>query len=406
MASPNNFVMNATLPFYPTGNVSGAILHLTQSPCNDPYRRPMCCGPSHHGEGLTCANWTGAHLVSRGCVLYGTLTAEMAMLMPEGSRAFLDVGTYVRGGSPDATQNELDLIFRTLSVSLSGSSSSDTESSTGVSASNKTRSFVASTWDATFFNPGEQKEVFGPSTWPHHYTGFMARQYHNYSIHWTPDYITWSLDKVVYRNVSRLRHCLRRHCWGIPTVTLIPWRPQTIRIILRTEDGTTLDPQPDSMILLRRLSYTPLEARVKEHAHPALFIVRQVVFFSIFAFVAFKIIRCSAASFEEVEEDLRRAFSGEDSRDGQSNGERRKRMEMTPLLHARVNSQGNLVEMSPEKDPVYRTVDSPPVSQRTSPQPPLPSPRRSSPSDVDSMPLPWSPAAGSTPDKRRRIRGQ
>lgn len=169
MAVPANFQLNSALPFYPTGNTTGATLTLTQSPCNDPYKRPACCGPPHHGRAATCANWTGAHLVSRGCILYGTLTAEMAMLMPAGSRAFLDVGTYVRGGTPDGTQNELDMIFRTLAVDLSSSDS------TGAAAVSVNSSFVASTWDATFFNPGEHKQVFGPNSWPH-YTGFMARQ--------------------------------------------------------------------------------------------------------------------------------------------------------------------------------------------------------------------------------------
>jgi len=233
----------------------------------------------------------------------------------------------------------------------------------------------------------------------------MARQYHNYSIHWTPDYIAWSLDKIVYRNVTRLRHCLRRHCWGIPMVTLIPWRPQTIRIILRTEDGTTLDAQPDSVTLLRRLSYMPLEGTM--HAHPEVYVFRQVVFIAIFVFGAFHILRCAVASFAEVEEDLRLAFSGTDPKDGLSNSERRKRMEMTPLLHARVNSQGMLVETSPEGgDPIYRATDSTPASRHVSPLSASPSPRRTSPSDVDSMPLPSSPAAGSTPEKRRRIRGE
>ena len=60
--------MNASLPFYPFGNVSGAVLTLSQNPCNNPYRRNACCVPTHkshevagHPEGgYTCANWTGA----------------------------------------------------------------------------------------------------------------------------------------------------------------------------------------------------------------------------------------------------------------------------------------------------------------------------------------------------------
>ena len=319
MAVPANFQLNSALPFYPAGNTTGATLTLTQSPCNDPYKRPACCGPAHHGRMPSCANWTGAHLVSRGCILYGTLTAEMAMLMPEGSRAFLDVGTYVRGGTPDATQNELDMIFRTLAVDVVSSSDS-----AGAAAGNT--SFVASTWDATFFNPGEQKQVFGPNSWPH-YTGFMARQYHNYSIIWTPHSITWALDKVVYRKVTRLRRCQHRRCWGVPTVTLIPWRPQTIRVILRTSQGNTLAQQPDCTVFLRRLSYTPLPGRRREHAHPIRFFLRQLLLLFILAVVGGGVLRWVWAAMVG-----NGTIAGDDDL---SEAERRRRMEMTPLLSAR-----------------------------------------------------------------------
>jgi len=86
MASAANFQTNQSLPFYPTGNVTGAILTLTQArplaashaqplrspsrasprqnPCNDPFHRNTCCAP-HDGE-IVCANWTGAHAISAG----------------------------------------------------------------------------------------------------------------------------------------------------------------------------------------------------------------------------------------------------------------------------------------------------------------------------------------------------
>ena len=66
MAVADNFAMNASLPFYPFGNVSGAVLTLSQNPCNNPYRRNTCCTPTHKSHevahapgGYTCANWTG-----------------------------------------------------------------------------------------------------------------------------------------------------------------------------------------------------------------------------------------------------------------------------------------------------------------------------------------------------------
>ncbi len=70
MATSDNFAINTSLPFYPAGNVSGAILTLSQNPCNDPYKRNVCCVATHKSKaleaseagyaGYTCANWTGA----------------------------------------------------------------------------------------------------------------------------------------------------------------------------------------------------------------------------------------------------------------------------------------------------------------------------------------------------------
>jgi hypothetical protein len=140
MASRENFALGTPLAFYPGGNVSGAYLTLTQSPCNDPWRKGLCCALPHESarkEARTprtpvCANWTGAHLISRGCILYGTITVEMAMRMPRGTlgaltksaahaqtltafahahapsacpatSAMWDAGTYIHGGKPDPT---------------------------------------------------------------------------------------------------------------------------------------------------------------------------------------------------------------------------------------------------------------------------------------------------------------
>jgi hypothetical protein len=69
MATTANFAMNTSLPFYPNGNVSGAVLTLSQNPCNDPYRRNACCQPSHKSTEAghySCANWTGAPRAGKG----------------------------------------------------------------------------------------------------------------------------------------------------------------------------------------------------------------------------------------------------------------------------------------------------------------------------------------------------
>jgi hypothetical protein len=233
MATRSNFQMQQTLPFYPSPvNVSGAVLLLSQDPCNNPYERNACCQASRKTfGGYACANWTGAHLVSRGCILYGRLTVEMAMKMPRGTQAFWDAGTYIYGGSPDPTWNELDMIFRTQLVSAAAVNASAPANAT----------FVSNTFDAAFFNPIEHKQTFSYSSFPR-FTGYMAREYHNYSILWAPHYITWSMDDTVYLNQTRRNGFHRR--LGVHGETLIPWRPMTIRLILHTADGT-MEPQPD-----------------------------------------------------------------------------------------------------------------------------------------------------------------
>jgi len=68
MALADNFQLAAPLPFYPNGNVSGASLLLSQDPCNNPFRRELCCanvsahlrGRHPTPAGLDCANWVGA----------------------------------------------------------------------------------------------------------------------------------------------------------------------------------------------------------------------------------------------------------------------------------------------------------------------------------------------------------
>jgi hypothetical protein len=145
--------------------------------------------------------------------------------------AFWDVGSYVYGGVPDPTWNEIDMIFRTSLVAASLVNASAPANAT----------FVSTTFDGSFFNPIEHKTVFSPSSFPR-FTGYMAREYHNYSVMWTPHYMTWQMDDIIYLNQTRRNGFHRR--WGFHGATLIPWRPMTIRLILHTADGT-LAPQPD-----------------------------------------------------------------------------------------------------------------------------------------------------------------
>jgi hypothetical protein len=69
MATKQNFQLGVPLPFYPGENVTGAYLTLSQSPCNNPWRKGLCCAlpresarkEAREPREPVCANWTGAH---------------------------------------------------------------------------------------------------------------------------------------------------------------------------------------------------------------------------------------------------------------------------------------------------------------------------------------------------------
>ena len=94
MARSANLLFGSPLPFYPFGDSpTGAVLTLSQAPCNDPFLRGLCClNATAASVGapapMFCANWTGAHLLSAGCVHYGTITAELAVSLPPGTGTF------------------------------------------------------------------------------------------------------------------------------------------------------------------------------------------------------------------------------------------------------------------------------------------------------------------------------
>ena len=60
---------------------------------------------------------------------------------------------------------------------------------------------------------------------------------------WTPTWIAWLIDTTVYRNS-----------------TSAPWRPVTMRPLLRTNIGTaaSVAKLPDANVYVRRVRYTPL----------------------------------------------------------------------------------------------------------------------------------------------------
>jgi hypothetical protein len=81
----------------------------------------------------------------------------------------------------------------------------------------------------------------------HPYDGYIATAYRNYSVVWTPHFVAWTVDHIVYRNTSG-------ESKNVP-----PWRPQSVRLILRTNNGSIPDlPVPDAHVYIHSLAYTPL----------------------------------------------------------------------------------------------------------------------------------------------------
>ena len=159
--------------------------------------------------------------MSRFCILYGTLSATMSIKIPGPNPGMFDLGTYVNGGWPDPTWNEVDQIFQV--------------------GPNGTVEF-----HTTYFNPAEHKQVFDLYT-RHRYDGYTATAYRTYNVTWTPHFVAWTVDSRVYRNTSG------------EAANTPPWRPQSVRLIFRTNNGSIPDaPVPDAHVFIHSLSYTPL----------------------------------------------------------------------------------------------------------------------------------------------------
>ena len=84
------------------------------------------------------------------------------------------------------------------------------------------------------------------------YNSSFAGQYHTYKVVWTKNTVTWMVDTTVYRNIS-----------------YAPWRPMSIRQILRTNKGVNaIGPAyGDSNVYLRRIRYTPLSDKAVADAY-------------------------------------------------------------------------------------------------------------------------------------------
>ena len=87
---------------------------------------------------------------------------------------------------------------------------------------------------------------------PRYYNSSFASQFHTYKVVWTRTTVAWLVDTVVYRNL-----------------TYAPWRPMSIRQILRTNMGVNaVGPQfGDSNVYIRRIRYTALSDQAVADAY-------------------------------------------------------------------------------------------------------------------------------------------
>jgi len=237
--------LNVPLPNYPSGD-NGAIITLSQKPC---VGSTACC------VGSSCANWASAHLSSLGCIHYGVLETEAAFNIPPTSGGIAFFGTYIYGptNSPgfDPSWNEIDQTFvngasggmefhGSLFLSNPGNPSNaqedkDVFDNTGVNCN----SFVPQKGQ-----PGNIRGQNAAYACPL-YSTQMAAQYHTYKLIWTPAWLAWTVDNIVYRNSSAA-----------------PWRPVTMRPLLRTNIGTaaSVASLPDANVYIRRIRYTRMDA--------------------------------------------------------------------------------------------------------------------------------------------------
>ena len=234
------------------GGGTGAVLTLSQAPCNDPNNPTACCNSKR--AGATCAFWAGAHLVSAGCIQWGVLEIEAAFNMPASSGAFYFTATYVVFGGQDPSWNEIDigmianvlgdLEFHATVFTAAAATPTMTMMDALNFAANPIGASVSVTSPVNFINTRAIPKVYYNST--------FAAQFHTYKVVWTKNTVVWMVDTVVYRNIS-----------------YAPWRPMSIRQILRTNKGiNAVGPTfLDSNVYLRRIRYTPLSDQAVADAY-------------------------------------------------------------------------------------------------------------------------------------------
>ena len=235
----------------------GAILTLSQGPCNDPANPYACC----NSKRTLCASWAGSHLVSAGCIQWGVLEIEAAFNMPNNGYGFYFTATYVVYGTVDPAWNEIDIgmINNVLgqlefhaTVFTADKRSPTATLMDALNFAQSTPTAAAPSGVGTSINVNTPiKLINGVPVTPRFYNSSFASAFHTYKVVWTPNSVAWMVDTTVYRNL-----------------TYSPWRPMSIRQILRTNNGTNVGPNfADSQVFIRRLRYTPYSAQAVADAY-------------------------------------------------------------------------------------------------------------------------------------------
>lgn len=218
-----------------------------------------------------CAAWSGAHLSSQFGAQYGVLETEAKFNLPAATGAYAFFGTYMfscqnstSNAVCDGMWNEVDqLVYNSSSTGASFGTSlfiskSSTQWDQSVGYGQYSSAGLFSNHDSTgqcgaaactpaqqaslacpaaplaFPTPssaalaaGVPPSVAGGQGCPA-YTQSTAVSYANYKLVWTPRWIAWMVNSVVMRNETL-----------DVRPGFVPWRPVTLRPLLRTNSGSS-----------------------------------------------------------------------------------------------------------------------------------------------------------------------
>jgi hypothetical protein len=223
------------------GGGTGLALTLSQEPCDN----QGCC------QNGVCANWAGAHLVSSACFLYGTVEFEASILgFPAATNGVFYVGTRVTAPNQDLedSQNEID-------IGMAPSTLQPLPSPGGQQHSHDVAAVAGSGPELmlAYFGPSLSASSYDQDSTPQ-FTQAQANAFTTYKFVWGPGSLDFYVDGQLYRSV--------RTQTGAPSALRdmnVPWRPQDLRLIVRTNVGTSVA-APAGTVYMRSLTVTPAGA--------------------------------------------------------------------------------------------------------------------------------------------------